>query len=82
MIIIIVFIFDNVNLFLIAWFISIKNKEGKAIQFKFALSVQNSHIKYTVAPKGVHRPQYCVLNFSSALCVDVKKNFRDKLKYF
>lgn len=72
MIILILLILNNVNLYLIPWFISIKKIiEGKAIYVQFALSVQKGHIKYTVAPKGAYRPQNFVLNFGLDMCVDI-----------
>lgn len=36
------------------------------------LSLQNGHIKYTVAPNEAYRPQHFVLNFGYAMCVDFK----------
>ena len=73
MIILILLILNNVNLYLIPWFISIKIIEGKAIYVQFALSVQKGHIKYNVAPKVAYRPQHFVMNFGVDMCVDIKQ---------
>lgn len=47
-----------------------------------ALSVQRSHIKYTVAPKEAYRLKNSILNFGLVMCEDLKKYFRKNPKTF
>lgn len=49
---------------------------------QFALSLQRSHIKYTVAPKEAYRLKNSILNFGLVMCKDLKKYFRKNPKTF
>lgn len=67
------FILNSIHLYLMPWFIPIKNKEGKAIYLQSALPLQKGHIKYNVAPNEAYRLQNFVLNIGKAMCIDLKK---------
>lgn len=53
-----IFTFMRINLYIMRWFIPIKNYKRKSVHVQVARSVQKGRIKYTVAPKEAYRPKF------------------------
>lgn len=64
MIVYISFILNIINLYLVPWFILIKNKRAKSNLSVSSPTVQKGHDNCNVAPKLAYRPPIFVPNFA------------------